>query len=191
MYGYNSPVSETEKTDLGIVDALTATGGYIPGLVMGVDFPKPARLRKVSATEGYDGSYCDHSRVNAALALGYRTVHPILRRYGNPGGPRSRTVIIDTRPLDPETGEPTGVGYRKAWTMPQFLIDRINADQVGLGHAFSDGTEDDLVWGEDELFQPRRARKLYTSAEGRPSYSETFVASNRMNNLPTGWFAVS
>ena len=189
-YGYRSPVSESEKTDLGIEDAITATGGYVDGVLFGVDRPKPAQLRKVSATEGYDGSYCSADRINAALGLGYRMVHPILRRFGNPGGTRSRTVYVDTRPIDPGTGEPSGTGYRKAWTLPQYLITRINADQAALGHEFSNGKEDDLVWGADELFGPRRARKLFISAEGRPSYSETFVAPSREDNLPTGWSLV-
>jgi len=190
-YGFNSPVSEGEKTELGIIDALAPGGGYIPGLVMGVDAPKPARLRKQSPTEGYDGSYCDAARINTALGLGYRMVHPIMRRYGNPGGLNSRTVYIDTRPLDPETGQPTGNGYRKAWTMPQYLINRISADLAALGIEFSDGKEDDLVWGEDRLFGARRAKKLFTSSEGAPSISETFVATRIISNLPGGWSLTS
>ncbi len=195
-YGFHTNTTETQRTTLGQVSAITSTG-YIPNLVLGANAPKPARLRHyrsstaTSATTGgvsggFDTSFCDVTKINDALAAGWKMVSKYKRRRGN-----GRLVYVTISGVNAETGQPEAANSIKyAWNMPEFLRQKISKDLTELGIEISTGSDLDLVVGAR---YPKPPRAVYTAAatDGHIGTRRTFVDSSKIGSLPSGWKAIA
>jgi hypothetical protein len=195
-YGFPTNTSEGQRTTLGQVPAITSAG-YIPNLVLGANSPKPARLRHYRSSTatstttggvsgGFDTSFCDFSKINDALAAGWKMVSRYKRQRGN-----GRLVYVTISGVNAETGQAEAANSIKyAWNMPAFLRQKIEKDFTALGIQVSTGSDLDLVVGA-RYPKPPRAVFVAAAADGHVGTRRTFVDNSKIGSLPSGWRALA
>lgn len=191
-YGFRTSVADTTSTALGHIDALSGTGGYIPGVILGVNSPKPATAKKYfgTGTKRHESSFIDSSKFDSARADGWVITPAKPQRMRST--PYSKAVTVDLKVSDPAlaadgTETDPGVVIQYAWRMPADQYAKLTAtDKTTLGIADVKSSD----WGKLILgansHKPARASKTVT-ADGKPITITTFVASNKVDSLANGW----
>ena len=197
-YGFYTNLERTDDfvalgQTLGIIN-----GDYAPGLVIGANAPRPAKVQiyrstvRASTTSsggnaagGFDSSYCGADSFNTAKAAGWKITKMPRRRLGSTSA-RSVAVYVKIATV----GIGTGTLIKYAWRLHKGTWDRITSgdrDALGLNQATSD--DKDLVWGARYPELPR-ARFIAVQSSGTLQSISTMVDPSKINSLPSGWTAV-
>lgn len=187
MFGFRSPDGVTEATRqlLGHVDGIQENGSYIPGFILGANFPKPPRMQK----RGVGNYYCAIDKTNEARASGWSMSEPA--KYLR-GGTRRKSVLVsvDMRQND-ETGNPTGPQLKIARYMRNTTKARItDGDLSAMGVNTTTASDSDLIYGAEYPIPPE-ARFTAVNTEQNVDTYGTMVDPKRLDNLPAGWVVTS
>lgn len=164
------------RTVLGQATGLSEDGGYVTGLVIGANAPKPGRATKERAT-GVESSFYGFAARAAAIAAGWK-LSPGRVRNGSSSA-RSKTVHIVYQ------------GNKIAWKMPQYLYSKLtDADRTALGIVPSAASDLDLVFGVRYPRLPRVAKILVPDGSEIGNRLTTFCDPSKLDNLPAGWATV-
>ena len=188
IYGFRTNIASTSSTKLGHVAIVNATGdGYIRGVLLGINSPKPPRAKKFfgTGTKAYESSFVDSGAIDTAKADGW-TITPAKRQKRRRSSAFSKAVYVELKVADPLDNDATsGVTVKYAWNMRTSLYNAIGADRAALG--IMDVTSNDIVAvGVDRKFTPPRVTKTVVTGSKKTTIS-TYCASNKLDTLPAGW----
>lgn len=197
LYAFRTDVDNTTSTALGHVAAAQGSG-YKPGVVFGINSPKPPRASKLFATgtKRNEESFIASDKIATARTAGWKIKPGKISKLRNT--PFSKIVSVDYKLIDAiaasEGVEASPVRTMKyAWRMPQYQYAKLlTADKTALG--IEDFDPDDrgkyIMGASKNSARPFRASKTIT-VDGRPLTMTTFVAHNKVDSLTQGWALVS
>lgn len=196
LYAFRTDVATATSTALGHVDAISGSG-YKPGVVFGINSPKPPRAKKLFATgnKRYEESYIDHSKIATAKADSWEVRPGKIASLRNTSF--SKVVSVDYKLIDAVAAsqgvEASSVRTMKyAWRMPQYQYAKLLAsDKSALGiEDYDQSKRGEYILGASKgSARPFRATKTIT-ADGRAIKLTTFVAYNKADSLTEGWALV-
>lgn len=174
-YGFPTNLEASDRTALGHASVFGA-GGYVPGLVLGANAPKPAVARRFTVGKGYQSSFINAGNYQSAANAGWSISRAKIRRGGKTPKMTAVYVTIGT--------------IKYAWLMHDRLLNNstIKADMARLGIKKASG-EKDLVWGA-RYPTPPTAQFTATGTQGRKTIS-TMIDPSKADSLPTGWSMVA
>jgi hypothetical protein len=197
LFGFRTDVATTTSTALGHVAALN-NGVSNPGVVFGINSPKPPRAKKLFATgnKRYEESYIDHSKIATARADGWDIKPGKIASLRNTSF--SKVVFVDYKLIDAveasEGVEASPVRTMKyAWRMPQYQYAKLTTtDKTTLGiQDFVAADRGEYIMGAAKnSARPKRARKTVI-ADGVAQNISTFVAYNKEDSLANGWALIN
>lgn len=190
LYSFRTDVDESTSTALGHTPALLGSG-YKPGVVFGINSPKPPRAKKLfaSGNKRYEESFISTGSIDTARSAGWEI------RPGKIISLRStkfsKVVSVDYKLIDAVAaaegvdGSPVRT-MKYAWRMPQYQYEKLLAsDKAALGIEDFDQTKrGEYIVGANSA-RPRRAVKTIT-AGGRTVRMTTFAAYNKVDDLDGG-----
>lgn len=187
LFAFRTDVDGTTSTKLGHTPALVGSG-YKPGVVFGINSPKPPRARKMFATgnKHSEESYIAHTQIDAARADGWEIRPGKILSLRNTKF--SKVVSVDFKIIDAvEASEgveaSTAKTMKYAWRMPQYQYAKLlTGDKTALGIEDFDPTKrGEYIIGANSV-RPRRAFKTIT-AGGVTARVSTFAAWNKADDL--------
>lgn len=196
LYAFRTDVATASSTALGHVDAMGTNGRYKPGVIFGINSPKPPRAKKQfsTATKNYEESFIDPAKIATARADGWKMKAGKLIALRNTKFSKMLSVdykIVD--PIDATDTEPaqSAKTMKYVWRVPQYQYLKLLAeDKTALGiKEFDPSKLDEYIYGAD--VRPQRATKTI-SFDGRQVDISTFVAWNKVDDLlsasnTSGW----
>lgn len=197
-YGFRTDVSTTTSTALGHVAAVS-NGVFIPGLVLGINSPKPPTAKKFFGANGkrFESSFVDKAKIATARADGWEIKVGKTRLFRSTSF--SKVVFVEFKIQDAvaavgATPAVPAITAKYGWRMPQYQFDKIGLTELtALGVELVAVGQQDVMFGANSV-QPQRAIKTYppVAAQGNAPASgltnvSTFVATAKINNLPAGW----
>lgn len=198
-YGFYTNLERAgDLTALGQTPAMV-NGDYVPGLVLGANAPKPARMKLYrsasrasttasggNAAGGFDSSWCGSDALDTAKAAGWKLVKMYKRRLGTSTA-RTVAVYITIAGVNTDTGADAGPTIKYAWRLHRGSYERITAaDRTALGLKEATGNDRDLVWGV-RYPSPPTARFVAVSASGSLQTITVIVDPSKLDSLPSGW----
>lgn len=187
LYAFRTDVDQSTSTVLGHVPALVGSG-YSPGVVFGINSPKPPRGKKMFTTgsKHFEESFVDHAKIDSARTAGWEIRPGKILALRNTKF--SKVVSVDYKIIDPvdaaEGIEASGAKVMKyAWRMPQYQYAKLLAtDKTALGIEDFDATKrGEYIVGANSA-RPTRAVKFIT-AGNVTSRVTTFAAWNKADDL--------
>lgn len=196
LYAFRTDVASTTSTALGHVDAL-ANGVNKPGVVFGINSPKPPRAKKLFATgnKRYEESYIAPDKIATARADGWVITPGKIASMRNTSF--SKVVSVDYKLIDAvEASEGVDASpvrtMKYAWRMPQYQYAKLlTTDKTALGIEDFDASKrgEYIMGAAKNSARPLRASKTFT-VDGNVIRVSTFVAYNKADNLTNGWALV-
>lgn len=196
IYGFHTNYTRADAdAELGHRPAFGANG-LIPGLVLGCNAPKPARVvkRRAAATGGMvagglESTFVSVEKINDAQTAGWK-LGKLYKRLRGGKGIFFVELVLQNPEIAQDGSASGGITLNYAWRMPNFLRQKlIAADVTALGITESDRNTDDLVRG---LRSPKPPRATFKAVGVEEVGSRTtFVASSKTDSLPSGWTLVS
>lgn len=192
LYAFYTDVADTTSTALGHIDVLNADGSYKPGVVFGINSPKPPKASKNfgTGTKRSETSFIDPSKIDAARADGWKITPGKTARVKNTAF--SKLVSVDYKILDEvkdEAGNVTSpvAAIKYCWRMPQYQYAKLlTSDKAALGIEDADPKNARILVMGANSPKPNRATKSIT-ADGKVSNITTFVSSAKQDNLSANW----
>lgn len=187
LYAFRTDVDNTTSITLGHEPALEGSG-YKPGVVFGINSPKPPRAKKMfsSGNKHFEESFVSHDKIDSSRTAGWE-IRPgkILSLRSTKF---SKIVSVDFKLIDAVDASEGNEGaaaktMKYAWRMPQYQYAKLLAgDKTALGIEDFDFTKrGEYIVGANSV-RPRRAVKSIT-AGGVTSRVTTFTAWNKADDL--------
>lgn len=170
-YGFPTNLEAADRSVLGHASVFGANG-YVAGLVLGANAPKPAVARKFTVTKGYQSSFVNAGNIRSAANAGWKIGRAKIRRGGKAERAYGVYVTIE--------------GIKYAWYMRKDLFENptMKTDMGKLGIQQVSGDKD-YVWGA-RYPTPPSAKFTAVGTQGRKTLT-TMIDPSKSNSLPSGW----
>jgi len=196
LYGFHTNTSQSEQTLLGQIPG-KINGAYRPGLIRGIDAPKPAKFEIIDASVGHDSSFADYTKYDDLFAAGWKMKEQVYTRTAN-DMPFSDSYFVTWRvgtdDSDPEA--PIAITIRYAFPKPDWNSQEIGTELSVIGvERITDKEDDVFVWGSDSgqgrKFKPNRASKRFVNAGGSTSRKSSFISSAQEDTAAAAGWTIS
>lgn len=193
LYAFYTDVADTTSTALGHINVLNADGSYKPGVVFGINSPKPPKASKNfgTGTKRSETSFISPDKIGTARTDGWKITPGKTARAKSTTF--SKLVYVEYKILDEVKDEGGNVtspiaAIKYCWRMPGYQYAKLLAtDKEALGIKDADPSEiHTLVMGANNP-KPNRANKTTTSTDGKTQSITTFVSSAKQDNLSANW----